>query len=68
MGQSNHNSEVMTLRETAQFLRVSEMTLLRLVNRGVIPGLKLGRQWRFSRDTIADLIQKPWLLHAGDKS
>lgn len=48
---------VMTLKETASFLRLSEITVIRLANQGSLPGTKLGKQWRFSRTAIHNLVQ-----------
>lgn len=52
---------VVTASEAARYLRVSKATVLRLANRGLI-GVKIGRQWRFSRKIILDLINRPELL------
>ena len=50
--------EVMTLEEVAQFLRVSERTVQRLIADGSLTGLKVGRQWRFRQaDVIAALTR-----------
>lgn len=55
-------SDVLTVKEVAEYLKLSEMTILRLANQNVIPGVKLGRQWRFSREVVVDLIKHPELL------
>lgn len=48
--------EVMTLEEVAQFLRVSERTVQRLIADGKLTGIKVGRQWRFRQaDVVAAL-------------
>jgi len=57
---------VLTLKEVAQYLKLSEMTILRLANQGVIPGVKLGRQWRFSSEAVIDLIRHPERLKRAD--
>lgn len=54
--------EVFTVKEAAEYLRISEMTVLRLANQGFLPGAKIGRQWRFSKEAILTLIRKPELL------
>ncbi len=54
--------DVATSEEAARYLRVSKATLLRLVNRGLIPAAKIGRQWRFSKKTIRILISSPDFL------
>lgn len=50
--------DVMTLKEAAKYLRLSEMTLLRLAQRGLIAGGKIGKQWRFTRENIESLLAK----------
>lgn len=55
-------SDVLTLQEAADYLRLSEMTVLRLANKGFIRGAKIGRQWRFARETLYELVQHPEIL------
>lgn len=57
---------VLTVKEVAQYLKLSEMTILRLANQGTIPGTKFGRQWRFSSDIIFDMIRNPEILKRVD--
>ena len=45
-------TELMTLQEVADYLRVTEKTVYRLLKRGRIPAVKVGRQWRFDRKSI----------------
>ncbi len=45
-------TELMTLREVAGYLRVTEKTIYRLLERGKIPATKVGRQWRFDRASV----------------
>lgn len=45
--------EVLTAEQAAEFLKVSQKTLLRLARDGDLPGRKIGRAWRFAR---ADLL------------
>lgn len=40
-------SKVLTAEETAEHLRLSSATVYRLAQAGEIPGLRVGRQWRF---------------------
>jgi excisionase family DNA binding protein len=54
--------EILTLSEVAAYLKLSEITVHRLANQGIIPGVKLGKQWRFSKDAIRGLLKKPGLL------
>ena len=50
------NSEVLTVEEVANYLRIDIRTVYRLAKRGDIPCIKIGRQWRFNREDIKDLI------------
>lgn len=50
------NDSVLTVKEAADYLRLSEMTVLRLANQGVLPGAKIGRQRRFSKEVILRLV------------
>ncbi|UCD71051.1 MAG: helix-turn-helix domain-containing protein [Syntrophobacterales bacterium] len=52
------NSEVLTVQEVANYLRIDIRTVYRLAKRGDIPCIKIGRQWRFNRDDIKELISR----------
>jgi nitrogen PTS system EIIA component len=45
-------TEIMTLKEVADYLRLSEKTISRMAQEGRIPAQKLARQWRFQRTSI----------------
>jgi len=45
-------SEIMTLQEVAEYLKLSEKTVSRMAQEGRIPAQKLARQWRFQRNLI----------------
>ena len=45
-------SEVMTVREVAEYLKVKARTIYRLVANGEIPGFKVGGSWRFRKSEI----------------
>jgi len=42
----------MTLKEVADYLRVTKKTIHRMLERRVIPAMKVGHQWRFDRASI----------------
>jgi len=50
---------VLTVAEVAVFMRVSRETVYRLAVRGELPGRKVGRIWRFSKDAIQDYLCEP---------
>jgi len=52
------NSDIMTLKEVADYLRLGEKTVSRMAQDGKIPAQKLGRQWRFERTTVESWIAK----------
>ena len=44
--------EIMTIDELAKYLQISKATLYMLLMRRKIPGRKVGKRWRFHKDTI----------------
>ncbi|HEB11433.1 MAG TPA: DNA-binding protein, partial [Spirochaetales bacterium] len=53
IGQRDQNTlDIMTLSEVAQYLKLAEKTVLRMVHRGSIPAVKIASQWRFLRSVI----------------
>ena len=52
------NTDVMTVREVAEYLKVKERTIYRLVAKGGIPAFKVGGSWRFRRAEIEEWITR----------
>jgi len=48
---------LLTLKETAAYLRVCPRTVREYVRRGLLPGRLIGRQWRFRRKELEDLYE-----------
>ena len=44
--------KVLDVREAAEYLRINDQTLRRLARDGEIPAFKVGRSWRFKRETL----------------
>lgn len=44
--------EVMTVKETADYLRCHVSTIYRLLKRGALPAFRVGSDWRFNREQI----------------
>jgi excisionase family DNA binding protein len=42
----------MTIDEVAKYLRLHRSTVYRLVREGIIPGFKVGSQWRFHQGRV----------------
>ena len=55
-GPGAETGEVMTLAEVAEYLRLAEKTVLRMVHKGEIPCAKVASQWRFLRSMIDDWL------------
>ena len=51
-GISMNQQEFMTTKEVAQYLRVDQYTIYRLVSQKKIPAFKIGNQWRFKRSLL----------------
>lgn len=43
---------VLTIDELAVYLKIAKSTLYKLAQEGKVPGQKVGRHWRFHRETI----------------
>jgi len=48
----------LSLDELARYLKKPKSTLYKLVNRGQLPGHKLGRAWCFDRDEVDRSIKR----------
>jgi excisionase family DNA binding protein len=51
-GASMSQEKFMTTKEVAQYLRVDQYTIYRLVTQKKIPAFKIGNQWRFKRSML----------------
>lgn len=51
-GNAHSNSEILTVTEVAQFLRVPKSTVYKLARLGQLPASKIGKHWRFLRRDI----------------
>jgi len=48
--------DILTSREVADYLKVTERALYRLVQDGELPAFKVGNSWRFRREDL-----EPWI-------
>jgi excisionase family DNA binding protein len=59
--------EIMTPSEVAALLKIHLKTVYKLAEKGVIPGNRIGRSWRFSRSDVLELVStKSMSLSEGD--
>lgn len=71
---SSNPPEIMTIGETAQYLRISQSSLYKLAQEGRIPCQKVGRHWRFRKASIdnwlderkSKVAQQPPVAENGD--
>ena len=54
----NSSDQILTVREAADYLRVHQVTIYRLLNDGELPGFRLGGSWRFSRAALAKHLER----------
>jgi excisionase family DNA binding protein len=57
--------EFMTTKEVAQYLRVDEYTIYRLVSQKKIPAFKIGNQWRFKRSLLEHWLKTKMNIPSG---
>lgn len=50
-------SRILTTKELAEYLKLTEVTIYKYANEGKIPGFKIGSRWRFDKDKIDDLLK-----------
>jgi excisionase family DNA binding protein len=50
-------SPILTVKECADFLGLHPTTIYRLLKHGLIPGFKLGSDWRFSKKELTEWIE-----------
>lgn len=55
---SSNPPEIMTIGETAQYLRISQSSLYKLAQDGRIPCQKVGRHWRFRKASIDNWLDE----------
>jgi excisionase family DNA binding protein len=51
--------QIMTVKEVANFLRLKEATVCRLASEGKLPGVKVGKSWRFQKAALEKLVTGP---------
>ena len=59
---------VLTLEETAEFLKVHPSTIDRLLKSHTIPAFKIGSDWRFNQESIQRWIEERETTHSFDRS
>lgn len=50
--------QILTIKEVAEYLKLTEKTAYRLAAEGKLPGFKVGGAWRFKREDLEAWIEK----------
>jgi len=50
--------EIMTLEETAKYLKIGKSTLYKMAREGKIPAVKITNQWRLRKEDIDRWLQE----------
>ncbi|MDN5934626.1 MAG: helix-turn-helix domain-containing protein [Nitrosospira sp.] len=68
MSTSTSEVEILTIKQVADYLKVTERTIYRLAAAKKIPAFKVGGTWRFSRVDIDRWIARQSSVDHGDGS
>ena len=52
------DSAIMTVKDVAEYLRMSEAKIYRLVKEGALPVVRIGKAWRFRKDLLDDWLKE----------
>ncbi|MBE8233355.1 MAG: helix-turn-helix domain-containing protein [Endozoicomonadaceae bacterium] len=55
--------QILTLKEIATYLKLTDKTAYRLASEGKLPGFKVGGSWRFKREDIERWIENQKTIH-----
>ena len=50
--------KIFTIDDLSTYLKIPKSTLYKLARQGKIPGQKIGRHWRFSKDVIDQWLEQ----------
>jgi len=50
--------EFWTAEEVSNYLRIPQSTIYKLAQDKVLPGFKVGKHWRFRRETILEWVKE----------
>jgi len=52
------DEELLTTAEVAKILRVSDKTVLRIIEAGQLPAVRVGKRWRVSRADLQEYLSR----------
>jgi excisionase family DNA binding protein len=50
--------EILTVKQLADFLQVTELTIRRALNDGRLKGFKIGRDWRIEKENVLEWLRE----------
>jgi excisionase family DNA binding protein len=53
----NTVGKILTAKEVAEYLQLTEITIYKYATEGKIPGYKIGSRWRFEKEKIDELLK-----------
>jgi nitrogen PTS system EIIA component len=59
--------EILTTKEVASYLKVSEATLYKLIKSGEVPAFRIATEWRFTKEAIENWIDSKTVISATAK-
>ena len=57
--------DILTVKEVAEYLKLTEKTTYKLAAEGKIPGFKVGGSWRFRRDELSSWTRQKTMTNVG---
>ncbi|MGB3732796.1 helix-turn-helix domain-containing protein [Microbacterium sp.] len=54
-----HDVKFLTVAEVAELMRVSKMTVYRLVHAGDLPAIRFGRSYRVPESAVVEALRRP---------
>jgi len=49
--------EILTTRELADFLKISDQTVIRAIKAGSLNAMKVGRDWRIEKEAVFEWLK-----------
>lgn len=59
----NDYPDLMSAEEACELLRVGHNTVYQLLNTGKLKGIRIGRIWKISKQSVIEFIQKNSIPH-----
>jgi len=50
--------DIITVKQLAEFLQVTELTIRRAINSGTLKAFKVGREWRIERKAVTEWLKE----------